>query len=150
MSAARKPKASQPGLAPIEAIGVNELELLRRAPYDRPYRIATSHESKIADALVAADLLERDPSAPAMVRCTSRGESVREPLSLTRARLAVQEIRIAVEDGDPEAAASLERRLHDRVLTEIATERYTEQAAERSASLARIALTSAAIAFRRY
>lgn len=148
MSAAKK-TASQLELAPVEPIGADELILLRGAPYDMPRAISGSHEAKLADALVAAGLLERDSSAPRFVRCTARGEEVARSLSLTRARLAVQEIRVAAEEGDPEAAASLEQRLHVRVLAETAAAGYLAGGPARAASLARIALTTTSIRFRR-
>ena len=132
-------RKSQPGLAPVVPIGVHELELLRRATYDYPYSPRGTHEVKIADALVAEGLLERSFE---QVRQTDRGTEVAKPLSATRARLAVQEIRTAADEGDPELAAGIERRLHLRVLAELAL------SGERG-DLARIALTSTSIAFRR-
>ncbi len=147
MSAAKKKRGSNV-LASVEPIGADELDLLRRAPYDVPLLVRTTHEVKLAQKLVEAGLLARNPTATALVvRCTERGEEVARPLSLTRARLAVQEVRVAVDEGDPEKAASLEQQLHVRVLTEVANpDRLTLGVYK---GLARIALTTTAINFRR-
>ena len=146
-------KKSQPGLAPITPIGANELELLRRAPYDHPYSVRGAHEVKLADALVAEGLLERDPSAPSFVRQTERGIEAARPLSSTRARLAVNEVRVAAfDEEDSEKATGLERALHARVLAEIASPPFpatTIDPWKHARELARIALTTASIEFRR-
>lgn len=145
MSAAAK---SQPGLAPdvlepIRDIDPDSLALLRVAPYDRPTKTRSAYEVKIAQRLVADGFLERDPMERSVVRCTEAGARAALPISLTRARLHVQAVRVAVEDGDDERAASLERALHGRVLSEVVL--GTPSARE----LARIAHTTTAIKFTR-
>ena len=100
----------------------DEWRILGNNPYDGPSApVCGTREVKIAQALIDRGLLERDPTASAMVvRVTDRGEKAATPLSCALARRAI--VRLTeLRSEDPEAAASFERALTASTLLLVAT-----------------------------
>lgn len=136
----KKPAAEVPPLD--EVVTFEELRLLRASPYDHPRR-AEGREVAVARRLIDRGLLERDPTATWwMVRCTMRGNDVRQGLTAAGVERAFIAIRSLACD-DHERAATLERNLHLRVLVEVADAKVPV------VHLARLALRTSGIEFRR-
>lgn len=145
MPSRSRKKPAEPPLPSIPLLSADELEMLRLASYDHPMIARGTARVKIADRLVAAGLLERDPSAPRLVRCTTAGERACALLTRRGAERVTERI-LDLADSDPEEATALERALWQRVLAELALE---EPPGRQLCEIAGVALRTAARDFPR-
>lgn len=116
-------KRKSPRYEPLEALTVDELQLLIEHPYENPGWVVDG-EREIAVRLIERGLLESDPSATAgtrlIVRCTEAGTIQARPLSAAYVQHLRNEIEAAWQDEDENEAAvyRLERLLWMRVIAE--------------------------------